>query len=80
MKSIAKDTGLEILQEDEEISDMDGRSKEQRAKIVQLEDSLKASKASQKKVLNIHSNILCGNFTILCKLRCQRNYKSVREI
>ena len=52
MKSIAKDTGLEILQEDEEISDMDGKCKEQRAKIVQLEDSLIASKASQEKVLS----------------------------
>ena len=51
MKNIAKDTGLEILEEDDEISDMDGKCKEQRAKILQLEDSLTSSKASQEKVV-----------------------------
>ena len=45
-----KDNGLEILPEDDEISDLDGKCKEYCAKILQLEDCLKASKDSEKKV------------------------------
>ena len=54
MKNIAKDTGLEILEEDDEISDMDVKCKEQRAKILRLEDSLTSSKASQEKVVTLN--------------------------
>ena len=54
MKNIAKDTGLEILEEDDEISDLDGKCKDQRAKIMQLEDSLTTSKASQEKVVTLN--------------------------
>ena len=58
----AKDTGLEILQEDEEMSDMDGKCKEYCAKILHLEDSLKVSRESQKKVISIYLCEVCELF------------------